>query len=288
MYAIIGGTGHVGSAAARSLLNRGEAVTIITRNPDNASDWKDRGARLAEADVRVPEMLRAAIRGNSRLLIVNPPADPTTDFDREEHETIGSILEALDGAGLERIVAQSTYGVRKGAGIGDLGTLHGLEEGLRNQPVPSAIVRAAYHMSNWAMALETARSQGFIPTMFPEDLRLPMVAPQDVGKVMADLATADGIDPGPHFAEGPARYTPRDAADCFARALGKPVDVRVTPRNEIEQTYRSLGFSEESAASFTGMTKLTLDELELPENPIRGVTSLDDYIAELVKGSRPQ
>ncbi|WP_200887392.1 NAD-dependent epimerase/dehydratase family protein [Sphingomonas sp. ERG5] len=39
MYIILGGTGHVGSAAAKALLARGEAVTIVTHD-------KDKGAAL--------------------------------------------------------------------------------------------------------------------------------------------------------------------------------------------------------------------------------------------------
>jgi uncharacterized protein YbjT (DUF2867 family) len=43
MYVIMGGTGHVGSAVAKTLLGRGEPVTIVTRDADRASVWRANG-----------------------------------------------------------------------------------------------------------------------------------------------------------------------------------------------------------------------------------------------------
>ncbi|MET3758152.1 uncharacterized protein YbjT (DUF2867 family) [Rhizobium binae] len=50
MYIIVGGTGRVGSAVARTLLAEGEAVTIVTRNPEKAGAWRRRGAEVALAE----------------------------------------------------------------------------------------------------------------------------------------------------------------------------------------------------------------------------------------------
>lgn len=51
MYIVVGGTGHVGSAVAQTLLDEGEAVTIVTRNSDKAGAWRQRGAEVAVVDV---------------------------------------------------------------------------------------------------------------------------------------------------------------------------------------------------------------------------------------------
>ena len=78
---------------------------------------------------------------------------------------------------------------------------------------------------------------------------------------------------------GPRRYTPRDVADAFAHALGRPVDVEVIPRHAWEQTYRQLGFSPEAARSYACMTGTVLDEQDgWPDSPVRGPTSLEDFI----------
>src|SRR3569832_745279 len=43
MFVIMGATGHVGSAVAGTLLSRGQAVTIVTRNPDLAKGLQAKG-----------------------------------------------------------------------------------------------------------------------------------------------------------------------------------------------------------------------------------------------------
>ncbi|TIP97400.1 MAG: NAD-dependent epimerase/dehydratase family protein, partial [Mesorhizobium sp.] len=62
MHIILGGTGHVGSAAAMSLLRQGEAVTIVTRDQSKGADWTRRGAEIAVADVHDSGALRQVFR----------------------------------------------------------------------------------------------------------------------------------------------------------------------------------------------------------------------------------
>ena len=283
-YVIMGATGNVGSAAADFLLERGEAVTIVTRDAAAADEWVRRGAEVAEADIADPASLRAAFRRGRRAFVLNPPGDPSGDFDAVKHESIARILEALDGSGLEKIVVASTYGVQPGERLGDLGTLWRLEEGVRAQSIPAAINRGAYYMSNWAGMLEPAR-EGTLPSMYPPDLAIPMVAPVDLGDAAAQRLTSGVDDVGVVDVEGPERYTAADVAAAFSRALGRPVEVAVTPPEAFEEVYLGLGFSAPSAASFANMTRLSVEGgFDLPEHPRRGRVDLETFIRELVDG----
>jgi uncharacterized protein YbjT (DUF2867 family) len=156
MHIILGGTGHVGSAAADALLARGQAVTIVSRRADKAGPWRQKGAQVALVDVHDAAALHQVFRQGNRLFLLNPPAPPSTDTAAEERKSLASIFRALEGSGLEKIVALSTYGAQPGSRIGDLGVLYEMEQGLANQPVPATIIRAAYLMSNWEMSLPTA------------------------------------------------------------------------------------------------------------------------------------
>jgi uncharacterized protein YbjT (DUF2867 family) len=81
--------------------------------------------------------------------LLNPPADTTKDTDVIERRTVANILMALEGSGLEKVVAESTGGAQPRDRIGDLNVLWELEEGLSRQTIPAAINRAAYYMTNW-------------------------------------------------------------------------------------------------------------------------------------------
>jgi uncharacterized protein YbjT (DUF2867 family) len=288
MFVIVGGTGRVGSATAETLLAEGQPVIIVTRSGSNAGRWRERGAELAVADVRDVDALRAVFRRGRRAFLLNPPADPSSDTDEEERATVRCLLAALDGSGLEQVVAQSTYGARPGERCGDLTVLHGLEEGLRAQPIPALIMRAAYMMSNWDGALDAARAGGVLPSILPRDLLLPMVAPRDLGAVAARLLQEPARETKIHHVEGPERYTPGDVATAFARALDRRVEVEVTPRERWEEAFRGLGFSEEAARSYARMTAVTVDESMLPASPIRGEISLMDYAVSAARRSASQ
>lgn len=286
MYIIMGATGHVGSATARALLKRGEAVTAVTRDVAKAEDLRQLGAKVAGADIHDVEAMRRIFRSGKRLFLLNPPAAPSTDTDRMERETGRQLLAALDGSGLEKIVAQSAYGAQPGDHLGDLSTLYALEEGLRAQAIPHSLIRAAYYMTNWDMMVEPARTDGVLPTMYPADLKIPMVAPSDLGDVAAGLLTEPIERTGIHYVEGPERCSSGDVANAFARALGKPVTPAVTPRDQWESAYRDFGFSDAAARSYARMTATSVDgAYAMPDDPIRGSVTLQAYVDGLVARS---
>ena len=283
MYVVMGATGHVGGAVAQTLLASGEQVTILTRRPERAGRWRDKGASVAMADVEDVDSLRAAFRRGQRAFLLNPPADIAGDTDAAERRTIANILAALEDSGLEKVVAASTYGARPGQGIGDLTTLWALEEGLRRQPIPAAINRGAYYMTNWAGLLETVTQTGKLPSMFPADMPMPMVAPADLGETAAVRLLTPVEDVGVRYVEGPQRYTPQDVAQAMARTLGRGVAVEVAPRDRWETIYKGLGFSDEAARAYVRMTAVTLDEgFDMLSDVVRGHVSLADFIAAAV------
>ncbi len=283
MHVILGATGHVGSAVAAELLDRNEPVTVVTRDRGRAERFEQRGAAVAVADVRDTPGLRAVLqRGRSAFLLM-PPADPATDTVAGERRTVAAIVRALDGIGLQKVVVQSTYGAQPGEGIGDLSALFEFEEAVRAVGLHTSVLRAAYYMSNWETALETARADGVVHTVFPPDFVLPMVAPADVGRVAARLLTDDVDRASVHYVEGPEPYAAADVASAFAQALDRDVRVAEIPRAAWLDTFRALGFSPAAASSYARMTEVTLAGPERPVAPERGTTTLTDYVAALVR-----
>jgi uncharacterized protein YbjT (DUF2867 family) len=283
MNIVMGGTGHVGSATAQTLLARGEPVTIVTRDATRARGWRDRGAEIVEADINDVSSLHAAFRRGSRAFLLNPPADTASDTDAEERRTVAHILAALDGSGLEKVVAASTYGAQRGDRIGDLNVLWELEQGLKAQSIPCAINRGAYYMSNWDGLLDAVRETGELPSTYPAEQAIAMVAPQDLGAVAADRLMSGEDDTGIRFVEGPRRYSAQDVANAFAAVLDRDVKVCVIPPDKWEGSFRDLGFSREAAESYARMTRIGVEgDFEEPDDPLRGPTTLEAYIKRLV------
>jgi uncharacterized protein YbjT (DUF2867 family) len=286
MFIVIGANGRVGSAAAATLLTAGHPVTAVLHSRDHVARWRKRGAQTAVVDVRDSDALRAVFRTGTRAFLLNPNAAVSTDTDREEHATVWSIVAALEASGLEKVVAASTYGAQPGERCGDLNILYDLEQALAAQPIPATIQRGAYYMSNWDTLLDVAKD-GVLRTMLSSDMKIPMVAPADLGKAAARHVLEPPNAQNVHYVEGPERYSPQDVANAFAAALGRPVKVEVTPRDQWIAAYRKLGFSAAAAESYARMTAVSVDSGFAMSEPFeRGETTLGDYIAALVAKSR--
>lgn len=284
MHVVLGATGRVGSAVATALLDRGERVTVVTRDTHRAEPFARRGAEVAVADVRDADALRAVLRRGRRAFLLMPPADPAGDTVVEERRTAAALARAVEGAGLEKVVVLSTYGAQPGEGLGDLGVLHELEQAVAAAGVPTSVVRGAYFMSNWDHSLETARGEGVVHSLFPPDFALPMVAPVDLGRVAARLLLEDVDHASIHHVEGPTEYSAADVARAFAAALGRDVRVLEIPRAHWGEAFRALGFSPSAADSYARMTATVLDRAyERPDAPERGPTTLAEYVAVLVR-----
>jgi len=289
MNIILGGTGHIGSTLSLELIKNNIPVTITTRNPEKAAILKSKGAKIAEVDIYDTASLHKIFLTGERLFLLNPPALPFTDTVKEEQKTLYSIIKALKGSNIKKVVAASTYGARPGTGQGDLNVLYEMEQELRKMNISVNLIRSAYYMSNFDGYLHGVKSEGVLPSFYPADFALPMVAPQDIGKFAAQVM----MIPEKHLSaqlyhfEGPQLYTPNDVADAFSKALGKLVQVAVIPKEKWEETFRSSGFSDEAAASYAAMTMATLeDDHTKLTGQIRGQTTIEDYVRGLVAPSQ--
>jgi uncharacterized protein YbjT (DUF2867 family) len=288
-YVIMGGTGHVGSAASAELLRRGEEVIIVTRDARRARQRCAAAgfekAEFVEANVEDTAVLRAAFRLGSRAFLLNPPADPKLDTDATERHTVAKILEAIEASGLKKVVVESTGGAQAGECLGDLNVLWELEQGLARTSIPTAINRAGYYMSNWDDQLDSVRNSGTLHTMFPADLPIPMVSTRDLGVIAANRLASSLDDTGIQYVEGPRRYTSSEVASAFSRVLRRPVQIEETPRHQWKATFKALGFSEAAARSYARMTAASVDSnFDRSENPVLGPTTLEEHIEQLVGG----
>lgn len=71
-----------------------------------------------------------------------------------------------------------------------------------------------------------------MPSFYPPDFELPMVAPSDLGTIAAELLTEPAGEAGwldVRHAEGPRTYSPAAVAGAFGEALGKPVTAGEIP-----------------------------------------------------------
>ncbi|WP_394789568.1 NmrA family NAD(P)-binding protein [Rhodoferax sp.] len=241
MFAIMGITGQVGGAVARSLRGQGVAVRAVLRSADKGVEWQKAGCEIALADVADAASLQRAFTGVDGVFILLPSNfDPSPGFP-ESAALIANIRQALLAALPPKVVVLSTIGAQA-TQPNLLGQLGLMEQALGSLPLPITFLRAAWFMENAAWDVQPAQQTGVIPSFLqPLDKPVAMVATADVGRVAAELLQEDWQGLRVVELEGPQRVTPQQIAEAFARLLGREVRMEAVPRDSWDSLFRQQG-----------------------------------------------
>jgi uncharacterized protein YbjT (DUF2867 family) len=223
------------------LLDAGQEVRAIVRDPAKGEPWAEKGCEVALADVTDASALRAAFENVEGVFVLLPPHfDPSPDF-RESHLAIDAFYSALASIRPGKVVCLSTVGAQA-AQPNLLNQLGLLEKRLGTLATPVTFLRAGWFMENSKWDIEPARGTGVMPSYLqPADKPVPMVATRDVARVAVELLLQDWQGKRIVELEGPARVTPNEIAACLGRLLKRDVQVQTVPRDTWEATFRSTG-----------------------------------------------
>ena len=240
MFLISGITGHVGGAAARQLLAEGRGVRAMLRDPSKAAQWAQQGVDVRQGDFGDPGSMAKALEGVEGAFLMMPPiVTPQPGFP-EAKAIAASYTKALNEARPPRVVALSSVGSEKTSGLGLITATHIMEEALGALPLPVAFVRAGSFLENYVYGLKTAAG-GYFDTFYtPTDLRVPMIATEDIGKQVARLLVEGWT--GKKVVELGTLRTADDLAEALAAVLGKPVQARSIPREHWSAALEAQGF----------------------------------------------
>lgn len=239
MFLVTGITGHVGGAAARHLLQQGRQVRALVRDQRKAADWAAKGVDLIQGEWQDSVALTRALKGVEGAYLMMPPIQtPSRDF-REAKAVVTSYIEALAKAAPPKLVVLSSIGSEKPSGLGLITSTHLIEDGLREVPVPVAFVRAGSFYENYLYGLQTGQG-GTLPTFYaPTDRKLPMIATEDIGALVAKLLTTDWS--GRRVLELGSLVSPDELAAQLGEVLGREVNAQAVPREAWAAALEGMG-----------------------------------------------
>jgi uncharacterized protein YbjT (DUF2867 family) len=244
MYAITGVTGQVGGAAARALLDAGHAVRAVLRDESKAAQWAARGAEVAIASFEDADALTAAFRNTAGVFVMIAPNFAPQPGYPNAHAAAAVLTEALTRARPQRIAALSSIGGQRESGLGLITQVHILEEALAAlpAPIPTALLRPAWFMENSLWDIAPSRETGVMPGFLqPLDRRFPMVATEDIGRVIAETLAQSWQGRRVIEIEGPQRYTQHEIAALLGGVIGRAVRAQAVPRDQWEALFQAQG-----------------------------------------------
>lgn len=284
MNIILGATGRVGSVLVEELLKKEQPVRAIVRNELKAQKLKDMGAEVFVADYFEIDKLKKAFQGGKSVFLLTPENPKSDNFIKETKVILQNYREALLSSKITKIVGLSSMGAQYETGTGNLIASYLLENAFSDIDIKQVFVRPAYYFSNWTGYIDLVKQQGILPTLFPIDMKLAMIAPQDVGKFLSKIMICQSFEEKIYEIRGPQAYSSVEVAKIFEEVMNKPVTLQQISPNDWENMFLQAGFSKNGAKNLVDMTQAVIDgkTQSTVTHQVTLSTDLKKYLEKLV------
>jgi uncharacterized protein YbjT (DUF2867 family) len=224
---VTGGTGHQGGAVARCLLEDGWKVRALVRDHDKpaALALAEQGVELVHGDLMDRSTLDAAVRGAYGVYSVQAFREAGVEGEFREG---ANLADAAADAGVEHFVYSSVIGADRAGGPVHTQSKHLLEAYLREKGLPATVWRPATFMENF-LRMRDGIMAGRFGSPAPPDLFSQMIAVDDIGRFVALSFRERDRFLGSVTEIAGDEMLMSEAAETFARAIGRPVVYEQVP-----------------------------------------------------------
>ncbi|MEO6463881.1 MAG: NmrA family NAD(P)-binding protein [Candidatus Eisenbacteria bacterium] len=213
---ILGGTGTVGGAVVRGLLEAGRKVRVLTRSADKAKALPS-GATGVVGDLMDPATYGQIFSGGDLdgvflLNALNPS---------ELNEGLCALAEAKR-AGAKRIVYLSVHDAEKAPHVPHFASKVAIESGIKASGIPYTLLRPNNFYQNDVWFLEAITKHGVYPQPMG-GAGLSRVDVRDIAAAAVNALTKPGHENKSYALAGPDALTGEQTAALWAKALGRDV-----------------------------------------------------------------
>jgi uncharacterized protein YbjT (DUF2867 family) len=237
---VIGATGQQGGATARQLLERGQMVRALVRDPDApaASELRREGASLVAGDLDNPASLRLAMNGVHGVFLVQtmmagPRISPEAVVAEERRGK--AVADLAQEAGVGHLVYSSLNGAGAHSGIPYYESKARIEEHIHALGLPATILRPVSFMENFATYNRPVLDDGELVVSLAVRPEVPMqlISVRDIGAFAAIAFGQHEVFVGRTLEIAGDVLTPPQIAETFGRACGLPARFRQTPIEQV-------------------------------------------------------
>lgn len=290
IYVITGATGHVGMKLCEILLSQGKKVRAVARNMEKLKPLMSKRAEIFQGNMEDQGTMTRAFTGAKAVFTMIPPNFKVENFRMYQNRMSQVYRASVIGAGVRSIVNLSSLGANHAEGFGPINGLHDNEERLNQLDAVNVLhLRPTYFMENHLPAQEMARKMGFYGSAIREDVKISMIAAQDIAAVAASrLINMDFQGKSVVEIMGPKEYTMPEITQIIAPIVEKP-DLKYVPFSyeDAEKGMIAAGISKDLAAQYIEMSKAFNENKVKPTQTgknghlVAGKTLFEDLAKEL-------
>jgi uncharacterized protein YbjT (DUF2867 family) len=283
---ILGAGGQVGSMIVRNLVEKNIRPKAVIRNKSKEEQLKTLGAEVCICDLLDGMELEKIIADGNSLFVLTPE-NPFSENPLLDTETIlANIYKAVRKSKIKHIVGLSSGGAHLKTGSGNLMMSRMLEDAFVALQIKLTFVRPGYYYSNWIGYLDMIKDEGLLPTFFPKDLKIQMIAPSDVALFISNILCSENSCEGIYEIIGPEEYNSADIAKTFGQLLNKNVEVNEIAPILWGKTLENIGFSPMAIKLMIEMTDCVVKGKTKSEDgdliKIKTDTTFEEYLNQAI------
>ena len=238
-------TGHIGSRLVRRLLDAGERLVLLARDPRKLDAAVRERVTVRQGALQDAAFVREATAGADALFWLTPSHEASPDVWGWYRQMGASAAGAVEG-GVRHVVTLSSQGAHHREGLGPVSGLRMVEDAVTAaaERAGAAVrhLRPGFFFENFAAQLGPIREAGAVFFPAPTDWPIAMIATEDIAERAAALLrdrtwSGTGVVP----LHGPRDYTYAEAAAALSDALGRPVRAQQVPREAVVEQLKGFG-----------------------------------------------
>ena len=215
MIVVAGATGNVGREVARQLVEAGEPVRALTRDPAKAA--VPAGATAVAGDLTVPSSLGPALTGATALFLLSGYSP--------------DVFTEARNAGVRRVVLMSGGSAETGDRTNAVAKyMIDTEDALRESGLAWTIVRPRMFMTNTFQWLPQI-AEGVVRAPWP-DVASAVVDPADIAAVAARALVSAEHEGREYPVTGPEALRPGERVQLLSQVLDRPLRYEAQPDDE--------------------------------------------------------
>lgn len=289
MIVITTPTGLIGHQVLEHLLDSGEALRVIAREPSRLGAEVRERVQVVEGSHGDPDVVDAAFAGADAVFWLVPPDPRAESVEAAFVEFTRPAAEAFKRHQVKRVVGVSALGrgtpwaTHAGYVTGSLA----MDDLIGSTGVGYRALTNPSFMDNLLRQADAIKHQGRFFSPISGDRHLPAVATRDIAAVATRLLgdeTWSGVEEVPVL--GPKDLSFNDMADIISEVLGKEVRFQQIPFEAYKARFVEFGMSEAMAQGMSDMAAAKNEGLDnavkrTPENSTP--TSFHQWCEQVLK-----
>lgn len=266
MIVITAPTGAIGHQVLENVLDSGESVRVIARDPSRLPASVLERVDVVQGSHGDLDVVSKAFAGADAVFWLLPPDPRAESLDAAYLDFTRPACEAFVSQGVKRVVGVSALGRGVSSNAGHVTASQAMDDLIAATGVGYRALEMPSFMDNFLEQVEPIKNQGVFFGPMSADRKFPACATRDIAAAAAALLLDDSWSGRDRVAVlGPEDLSHNEMARIMSEVLGKPVRYQQTPLDAFKSMMTGAGMSEAMAQGMVDMARAKENGLDNAE-----------------------